>query len=442
MRIVIWGINYAPELTGIAPYNTALCQDLRARGHDVAMVTTFSYYPAWRKKPEDEHRIFRTDLVDGVPVHRCWHYVPAKVSAIKRIIHEGTFVANSFLRLAWLAIIQGRRPDVLVVVSPPLALGAAAWMFALLAKATGRRVPFVFHVQDLQPDAALGLGMLKQGMLTRALYRLEALAYRAATRVSGISHGMLDAFARKGVPAEKRVYFPNPVVLPDLERDLPPPGLFRKEHGFSDKDFLAIYSGNLGVKQGLSILLDTAAILRATTTSPEATNPAARRIRIVICGDGADRERLAARVTSENLSDAVTLLPLQPRDRYEQMLRDADMCLITQQAGSGQSFFPSKLLTTLAFAKPVLTVADSASELARALDEGRFGIDVKPDQPQQLAQALTDLAKNSATLAEMGNNGRKYVTQFAAEKVFGDFESVLKQIDQEEGPNPDRLVNV
>ncbi len=190
MRILVWGINYAPEFTGIAPHSVALCEYLHAQGHDVEMVSTFSYYPTWRKLPQDEGRLYRTDLINGVPVHRCWHYVPPRVSALKRIVHEASFIATSFLRMLTLP-----RPDVLVVVSPPLALGAAAWKMSWL-----KRAPFVFHVQDLQPDAALKLGMLKQGWFTRALLWLEAFAYKKAARVSSITRGMLDVFRSKGVP--------------------------------------------------------------------------------------------------------------------------------------------------------------------------------------------------------------------------------------------------
>ena len=115
MRVIVWSINYAPEVTGISPHNVALCEFLQRRGDDVEMLTTFSYYPAWRKRPEDRGQFYRTDVINGVPVHRCWHYVPARVSAWKRIIHEGTFVVTSTLRGLFL-----RGPDVYVVVSPPL----------------------------------------------------------------------------------------------------------------------------------------------------------------------------------------------------------------------------------------------------------------------------------------------------------------------------------
>jgi colanic acid biosynthesis glycosyl transferase WcaI len=204
MRVIVWGINYAPEVTGIAPYNVMLCEFLRGEGHDVEMVTTFPYYPMWRKRAEDRGSLYRTSSVNGVPVHRCWHYVPAQVSSAKRILHEGTFVSTSLFR-----VLSLRRPDVYVIVSPPLLLGAAA---SLVARVKG--APFLFHVQDLQPDAAVGLGMLRTGWFTRALYALERMAYTHAARVSGIGAGMLQAFRDKGVAERKLVYFPNGIDLP------------------------------------------------------------------------------------------------------------------------------------------------------------------------------------------------------------------------------------
>ena len=68
MRINVWGINYAPEPTGIAPYNTALCEHLQRNGHDVRAVTSFAYYPAWKKADADRGRAYRTDEIRGVPV--------------------------------------------------------------------------------------------------------------------------------------------------------------------------------------------------------------------------------------------------------------------------------------------------------------------------------------------------------------------------------------
>ena len=404
MRILIWGINYAPEVTGIAPYNVALAEFLRRAGHDARMLTTFRYYPEWQKAAPDAGRLYRTDIVNDVPVHRCWHYVPSRASVLKRIVHEGTFVLTSFLRALTLP-----KPDVAIIVSPPLLLGAAGW---LLGKCRG--VPFIFHVQDLQPDAAVGLGMLKRNTFTRLLYGLEAFAYAKAARVSGISQGMLRAFAAKGVPEEKRVYFPNGVHAP-AESKAQASGRWREQHGFAATDFLAVYSGNLGMKQGLEILLDAAPLV------------AAAGIRIVICGQGAARARLLAGLERQHQPN-LHLLPLQDDEAYHEMMTETDVCLVTQQAGTGQYFFPSKLLTALAFGKPVLAVADADSELASAVDEGGFGFHIPTRQPQALAEALLHAARLTPTeLAALGEAGRRFGERFASGKVLGEFARVIEQ---------------
>jgi colanic acid biosynthesis glycosyl transferase WcaI len=404
MNIIVWGINYAPELTGIAPYNRALCEHLHNTGHEVRMVTTFAYYPAWKKAAADRGKLFRTDLINGVKVHRCWHYVPQRVTTLKRIVHEASFITTTFLRLLILP-----KPDIYVVVSPPLLLGLAARTLRIL-----RRVPYVFHVQDLQPDAAVGLGMLKPSAFTRLLYRLEALAYGHAAAVSGIGPGMLAAFTRKGVPAARQIYFPNGATLPDPDK-LPVRGKFRERHGFKSDEFLAVYSGNLGVKQGLDILVEAAKQLGGAS------------IRIVICGDGAVRPKLEACIQQGKLKN-ITLLPLQPDQEYQEMLADADVCLVTQQAGSGAAFLPSKLLTVLALGRPVVGVADDASALWQAIIEGGFGICIQPGDAKNLAQVLQKLSTRRAELVQYGKNGRRYVEQFAFDKVLPRFTADLEKL--------------
>ena len=403
MRVIVWGINYAPEITGIAPHNVALCEFLQRHGHDVELVTTFAYYPAWRKRPEDRHLFCRTDRINDVPVHRCWHFVPQRLSAWKRIVHEATFVLISTMRILLL-----RRPDVYVVVSPPLLLGAAGWLVATL-----KRAPFIFHVQDLQPDAAVGLGMLRTGLFTRALYWLEAFAYKHATRVSGISGEIVDAFRGKGVPDRKLILFPNAVVLP-ADTDIPVRGKFRAKHHFAADDFLAVYAGNLGVKQGLDILLDAADLLGA-----------GKKIRIVIAGDGAAREELEKEIRDRN---NMSMLPLQYGTDYKELLVDADVSLITQQGGSGNAFFPSKLLITLAYSSPVVTVADEESALARAVANGQCGKNILPGHAEQLANCLRKLSEDRQQLRHWGANGRAYVERFEQRRVLEKFLGELKSL--------------
>jgi colanic acid biosynthesis glycosyl transferase WcaI len=169
------------------------------------------------------------------------------------------------------------------------------------------------------------------------------------------------------------------------------------------------------VKQGLDVLLETAPLLR---------DP---RIRILICGDGAQRESLAARVRELKLPNLSTL-PLQAGPDYRALLVDADVCFITQQVGAGNSFFPSKLLGLLAESKPVVTVAAPECELALSLAEGKFGVNVPPGHARELADLLDSLANDPARLAEFGDAGRRYVEQFEKSRVLRGFAEKLESL--------------
>ncbi len=392
MKILVWGINYAPETTGIGPCNTALCEALRRAGHEVEMVTTFPYYPAWKKRPADRGALWRTEILNGVRVHRCWHYVPSRVRWWRRIFHEATFILSSLPR-----VLTRPRPDLVIAVSPPLLIGPAAWIASRLL---GTR--YVLHVQDLQPDAALGIGMLRKSAFTQFLYAVEAFAYRHAWRLSGISRGMLAAFASKGVPENKLIYFPNGISLAKP----PARGAFRACHHFQPGDFLAVYSGNIGVKQGLQLLLRAAPLIRD------------ERIRIVICGDGAQRQLI--QTEAAQLAN-VSILPLLSDSEYREMLADSDVAIVPQLAGSGRAFFPSKLLNPLAFGRAILSLADAESELARAVAEGQFGLNVVPLQAEDVAEALERLASNPRQLEIWGERGRAWVEQFEQGRVLATF---------------------
>jgi colanic acid biosynthesis glycosyl transferase WcaI len=425
MRVIVWGINYAPEPAGIGPYNTALCEFLARRGHDVEMVTTFEYYPTWEKKPEDRSCAFRDEERAGVKVHRCWHYVPKKVNTLKRMVHELSFVLSSFMM-----VLRLQRPHVFVIISPPLLLGAAGAVAGFF-----KRAPFVFHVQDLQPDAAVRLGMLKANrwvdrLMTRILYGLESVSYSCASRVSSISAGILRIMRGKKVPGDKLLYFPNGVRFPGA---LPAKGRFRERYGIPAETFIVLYSGNLGMKQGLDALIDAACFLRQQ--SQEDSREGVREVKFVIAGAGASRGRLQQRLEREKLAN-VLLLPLQPEPAYHEMLVDADCCAITQEPGTGALFFPSKLLTALAFAKPILSIADEDGDLAAAVASGGFGVNVRPGFPLRVAEAVRNWTLPAADLETLGCQGRQFVARFNMDDVLGQFEGELRRMACPSEPHP------
>ena len=162
MRILVLAINYWPEQTGIGAVLTRRCEYLASVGHEVTVCTGMPYYPEWRIHPGYNGKLFFREERNGVTILRSCTWVPRKVTSTKRVLFEASFLASSLL----LAVCSSKL-ELLLVVSPPLGLALSA---VLLSR--WWRVPYVFDVQDLQPDAAADLGMLPRPVLP-VLYRLE-----------------------------------------------------------------------------------------------------------------------------------------------------------------------------------------------------------------------------------------------------------------------------
>ena len=382
MRVVYLGINYWPDQTGIAPFATGRCEYLAAQGHQVVACVGLPYYPRWRVPDKYRRRPFSSERRNGVTILRSWMYVPRDPTPLRRILHESSFIVSSLGRALCRA-----RPDLLFVTSPPLGLGAAAIALGRLW-----RVPYVLHVADLQPDAALDLGMLRQGRLIKAFYRLEGAAYRNATLVSTLTDAMRRRIIAKGVESEKVTLFSD-WVEPRLF-SIKPPGKCRA--AASGAPFVVAHFGNMGVKQGLRVVLEAA---RATRGDAGIT--------YLLVGDGAARASLEAVALEWHLSN-LRFLPLQPPERFLQLLADSDVCLVTQQRSVADIVFPSKVITLLAAARPIVASVGAHSEVARVVARSQAGLVVAPEDPHALAGAVARLRADPALAARMGQMGRAY----------------------------------
>jgi colanic acid biosynthesis glycosyl transferase WcaI len=394
-------------------YTTGLAKSLVQCGDKVDVYTGFPYYPAWRKQPGDEWSWHRDEVIDGVTVRRKYLYVPSRPSAVKRMLHELSFVFS-----ATLGYLLGPRADVTVIVSPSLFLGIP---IALLARLKGS--PTLFHVQDLQPDAAVDTGMLRPGRLTDFFYWIERLTYRMCTRVSTISEGMRRRVVEKGVPMEKVSLLRN-WANDDQVRSRSGDTDFRHEWQL-DGRFVVLYSGNMGVKQGLGTLLDCAEALLAE-----------RDIAFVIVGDGGEKESLLRAAEVRHL-DNVSFRPLQAVERLGELLATADVSVIPQKTGVADIVLPSKLANILASGRPVIAAAGEGTELAHILRDGDCGRVVPQGSPALMADAILELRDDPALRARFGANGRRYMEcHLGRVAVLGQFRSELLALASGEVPAP------
>jgi colanic acid biosynthesis glycosyl transferase WcaI len=457
MKILLYGLNFAPELTGIGKYTGEMGAWLAAAGHQVRVVTAPPYYPAWKISPGYSGRSWNVANWQGVAVYRCPLWVPQRPNGIKRVLHLASFALSSLptlaLQLFW-------RPQVVWVVEPALFCAPAAVALARLCRAKAW-----LHVQDFELDAAFDLGLLRGNRLRRTAARAERWLMSRFDVVSTISQRMHQRLLEKGVDAARARLLGNwvdmaafksrgsespvqpakksyPAVIPGTGCD-GALGLsasadvfdYRAELGIPADAVVALYSGNMGAKQGLEVLAEVA---RLSWRAPPAVDDsgAAREIRstdanmlaaparrgrhavlseeyreqivFVFGGDGAGRADLVTRC--QGLPN-VRFIALQPLERLPALLAFADIHLLPQRAGAADLVMPSKLTGMLASGRPVVATAVAGSELANVVggDGGpACGLVVAPDDVAALALAVRTLAADPALRQRLGAAGRAY----------------------------------
>jgi colanic acid biosynthesis glycosyl transferase WcaI len=413
VRILIYGLNYAPELTGIGKYSGEMASWLAARGHEVRVVTAPPYYPAWSIREDYRGKLYRTESAPGEPtVYRTPLYVPEKPTGLKRVAHLASFMLGSLPVMLRQAFWQ---PEVVFTVEPTFFCAPIA---LLVAQATG--ASSWLHVQDFEVDAAFDLGLLPAHGLTHALaLGLEKFFTRAFTRVSSISVKMIERTIVKGVSANRAILFPNWV---DVDAVHPHPdgaaNTFRRELGLEDKIIL-LYSGNMGAKQGLELLAPLAEFFARDS-----------RVHLLFCGDGGFRPQLEALVAHR---PNVTMLPLQPIDRLNDLLNAADIHLLPQRAGAADLVMPSKLTGMLSSGRPVIATADAGTQVARVVDgdgvENACGLVVPAEDEAALHAAVFRLIEDSGLRKQLGEAARRYAVQhLGKEQVLERFEQELQSL--------------
>ena len=413
MRILIYGINYSPELTGIGKYTGEMASWLAARGHQVHVVTAPPYYPAWSIREDYRGKLYRTEKIPGEPiVYRTPLYVPGKPTGLKRVAHLVSFMLGSLpvmlRQIFW-------KPEVVFTIEPtffcaPLAL--------LVAKATG--AASWLHIQDFEVDAAFDLGLLPaKGLIHDFALALEKLFTRSFTRVTSISSKMLERALTKGVPADRTILFPNWV---DVEAIHPQAdaaaNTFRRELNLEGK-LILLYSGNMGAKQGLELL--------APLAESFAQDP---RVHFLFCGDGAFRPQLESLVAHY---PNVTMLPLQHLARLNDLLNAADIHLLPQRAGAADLVMPSKLTGMLSSGRPVVATADAGTQVAHVVEgatrEEACGLVVPAEAPPALHAAIHRLIEDAPLRKQLGEAARRYAVQhLGKQQVLEQFERNLQAL--------------
>lgn len=380
---------------------------LVSRGHQVTMLTSGLSNPEFPVAEGELYTRHAHEGIDIVAIRAGYNDARAGTG------YTGMQRMRHFLHFARTATYVGKqlsRPDLVFATHTPLTVG-------LSGRALKRhfRVPFVFEVRDLWPEALVNIGALGNPLVIAYLRWMARRIYRAADHIIALSPGMKAGICRQHVPEAKVTVIPNSSDLhlfrPDVDGTEP-----RQRMQLGDR-FTAIYFGAMGQANGLDYILDAAALLKRQGQD---------QIALVLHGDGGDRRRLMERAEAESL-DNVIFSGMSPKSEMPAVVAACDACMTIFRATREVTWSPNKLFDALAAGRPV--VVNVGQWLSQLVESNGCGRHVAADRPEQLAEVLTQWSSDRASCEQMGRNARALAErEFDRQKLAGRLEQVFEQV--------------
>lgn len=371
--ILLIGYNFSPEPTGIGKYSGEMIEWLCNKGYECTVLTTYPYYPFWKvQEPYFDKRFFYTTedqfLKSGgkIKIHRCPIYVPKNPTGMERMLLDFSFLVSALIKI--IQLIPLKKFDFVITVVPSFQFGILGVLYK-----TFRKTKFLYHIQDLQIEAAQDLNLIKSKLLIRSMLTVEKFILKKADYISTISKGMVSKVKKK---SSKEIYLLENWVDTSFFKPIDKNESLKIEFGFNSKDKVVLYSGAMGEKQGLEMILQSANSLREDPN-----------LKFLLCGSGPYSIKLKSMAKELGLTNVV-FLPLQPMDRFNEILNMADLHLIIQKSQTSNLVMPSKLTTILAVGGLALVTANKNTDLFDLIENNEIAILIDSDNQEQLTEGI------------------------------------------------------
>ncbi|HEY1236864.1 MAG TPA: glycosyltransferase family 4 protein [Solirubrobacterales bacterium] len=402
MRVQLWSSNFAPEPTGIAPVSTVLADGLLERGWEVDVVANHPHYPDPRwgsrrwpyRQRRGDLRLLRLPLLVG------------RETSKQRLLQELSIVSGYLAATPLLGPPLLRRPDVLLVVSPPFPALLAAVINARL-----RGLPWIYWMHDLLPDGAVSTGLVDEdSTILRASRWLERTAYEECDSVAVLSQAFADSVISKGVPPEKVELIYDPATRP-----FPEVGSNGSGQG-TNGDVRILSMGNIGLTQGLPPLV----------AAWERSEEVARRgLKLVITGNGVAADDVQAEIRS----DRVEYLGLVSDERLERELRSATLALVSQSYEGAEFNLPSKIMNFMAYGLPIVAAVNPAGESARLTEKAGAGWVADSSDPDLFPHQVISALDDADDVRRKTEAARSYAEEnFSRQAFAGSFDRLLRKV--------------
>jgi glycosyltransferase involved in cell wall biosynthesis len=408
MKIFMLSAYFPPEVGSASHLFYELGSELVRRGHEITVLTGYPSYNIDHRRLEPRHRsgLWMEEVMNGIRVVRIRTIgMPRHIPVLRGI---GQFTHALTQLFSGLFLTTGNA-DIVLVYSPPLFLG-----FTALVLRWFRNANVVVNVQDLFPQSAIDLGLLRSPLLIDLFRKTESFLYRHADAVTVHSEGNKEHVMRCGGSPSATHVVPN-VVDTRAIRPGPRNNAFRERYRVGEQEFIVSFAGVIGYSQDLDTVIDAAKLLASQ-----------RDVVFYIVGEGLEKERLMRR--AEGMAN-VRFLPMLPKNEYAELLHASDVCLVTLRKEVQTPVVPSKILSIMAAGRPVVASLPLHGDAPVLIKQAECGICVEPEKPEQLAGAIRSLYEQPERSMQFGKNGRGYVEQYCSVQVFAEqYEKLFRSL--------------
>ena len=410
MKITFICAVFPPEPEPAGVMALQLARRLSSDGNEVSMIVPFPNRPYGRVYAGYHRRLREsTRAPEGFQLVHCSNWlIGGNRRLLDRLLENLTFGLSS----TWAAWREGR-PDVMIVETWPL---CAALSGVLLARFW--RIPVLYYVQDVYPEAVEKAGLIPSGgFLARLCRAWDRKICLGSAKVVVITDAVRDLLAStRRLPLEHFVTIPNWADAAEFVLH-PTDNLWRREQNIASDVFVALFAGTFGHVSGVELLVEVARLLRSK-----------RNVLIVCVGEGIRKQAMVQACRLQRL-DNIQFLPFQPRERVAEVHSAANVMLLTMQPESSDASVPSKLISYMAAGRPVICSAPRATTGSQIVVEGDAGLVTKPGDAVAIAEAIEHLITHTAEAERMGRNARTYFEQhMTIDHAYGRFTALLQEV--------------
>lgn len=388
VRILYIATSFPAPRKGATIY-TDLAEALHKAGHEISVVVS---------EEKKNRKVTKIRKERGFEVLRIVTGNYYDVGFIEKGIT--TFKIPFLMRWGIAKYLGGRKFDFILFESPPITIaGLVAW-----AKRK-YNCPAYLMLKDIFPQNALDLNILyPNSFLYKVFKRQERRLYKTADKIGCMSKANIT-YLHKHNPwlmKDKLEIFPN---TKKLREDISRIGFpMRARYGIREGACVFLFGGNMGRPQFIQLLC------KAIKECKEEKD-----IFFLFIGRGTDSHRLEHTIKKNQIENALVISEL-PRVEYEQIMNECDVGLIILDPRFTIPNYPSRILSYMEYAKPVLVASDKVTDLKELVEEANCGEWVWSADVDAFIRAIRRMA-DSDDLIEKGLNGRKYIeTHFRVEK--------------------------